>query len=64
MRRENVILKQNFNIMNNIFNQSKSRERESAKSQGFYDGRFRTKIVKDRRKELSRNWARGKEDTW
>ena len=50
--------------MNNIFNQSKSRERESAKSQGFYDGRFRTKIVKDRRKELSRNWARGKEDTW
>ena len=44
----------------NTFKHSQARERESAKEQGFYDGRFKTKVVKDKKKELSRNWARGK----
>ena len=43
-----------------MFKSSQGRERESAKEQGFYDGRFKTKVVKDKKKELSRNWARGK----
>ena len=44
----------------NTFKLSQGRERESAKEQGFYDGRFKIKVVKDKKKELSRNWARGK----
>jgi len=44
----------------NTFKHSQARERESAKEQGFYDGRFKTKVVKDKKKELSRNWARGR----
>ena len=42
------------------FKSSQGRERESAKAQGFYDGRFKTKVVKDKKKEMSRKWARGK----
>lgn len=44
------------------FKSSQGRERESAKEQGFYDGRFRTKVVKDKKKENSRKWARGKQE--
>ena len=42
------------------FKSSQGRERESAKAQGFYDGRFKTKVVKDKKKEMSRKWPRGK----
>lgn len=45
------------------FKSAQSRERESAKSQGFYDGRFKTKVVKDKKKELSLRWARKKGDS-
>ena len=44
----------------NTLKLSQGRERESAKEQGFYDGRFKTKVVKDKKKEMSRKWARGK----
>ena len=60
MKTGNVISKQNFSNHMNTFKHSQARERESAKEQGFYDGRFKTKVVKDKKKELSRNWARGK----
>ena len=32
--------------------------RELAKQQGFYDGRYRQKVVKDKKKEFARKWAR------
>lgn len=32
--------------------------RREALSQGFYDGRFRTRKVKDSKKELSKRWCR------
>ena len=35
-------------------------QRKLAKAQGFYDGRFKPKVVKDRKKEESRRKARGK----
>ena len=59
----NVTSKQTYINHMNTFKQSQARERESAKEQGFYDGRFKTKVVKDKKKELSRNWARGKGDS-
>jgi len=33
----------------------KKLNRESAKDQGFYDGRFSTKVVKDKKKEESKS---------
>jgi hypothetical protein len=36
----------------------KSRLREDLITQGFFDGRFRSKTVKDKRKEDSRTFAR------
>ena len=33
-------------------------ERESAKEQGFYDGRFRPRIVKDKKKWISKTACR------
>ena len=38
--------------MNKIFNINQSINRESAKEQGFYDGRFREKIVLDKKKNF------------
>jgi hypothetical protein len=34
--------------------------REDMKAAGAYDGRFRTQIVKDKKKQLSKKWARKK----
>ena len=34
--------------------------RDDMKSAGAYDGRFRTQIVKDKKKQLSKTWARKK----
>lgn len=45
------IVKASINISSKI-------NRQEAKNQGFYDGRFRMKIVKDAKKELSRRWCR------
>ena len=33
---------------------SKASQRESAKAQGFYDGRFRSKIVRDAKKHANK----------
>ena len=35
-------------------------QRRLAMQAGFYDGRFKEKVVKDKKKEASKNWARGK----
>ena len=35
-------------------------QRKLALQQGFYDGRFRPRVVKDRKKEESRRKARGR----
>lgn len=37
-----------------LFQKAKARERERAIEDGFYDGRFKTKIVKDKKKEEKR----------
>ncbi len=44
------------------FHAAKSLQRKLAKQSGFYDGRFREKIVKDKKKESSKKWARKKVD--
>jgi hypothetical protein len=36
--------------MNKLYNISQTINRKSAVSQGFYDGRFRTKVVSDKKK--------------
>lgn len=38
-------------------------QRKLAVQQGFYDGRYREKIVKDKKKEARRRWAREKSKT-
>jgi hypothetical protein len=44
--------------MNNLnYTQQK---RKDMMAQGAYDGRFKQRIVKDKKKESSRNWARNK----
>jgi len=35
-------------------------KRRDMVSQGAYDGRFRSRTVKDKKKEITRLWARGK----
>ena len=37
---------------------AKGRERYSAKEQGFFDGRFRPRVIKDKKKEKSRKKSR------
>ncbi len=35
-------------------------QREIAKEQGFFDGRFRTKVVEDKKKKLNKYFCRTK----
>ena len=35
-------------------------QRKLARQEGFYDGRFREKVIKDKKKEGKRMWARKK----
>ena len=35
-------------------------QRKLALQEGFYDGRFKEKTIKDKKKEANRNWARRK----
>ena len=44
------------------FNTAKSLQRKLAMQSGFYDGRFREKTVKDKKKEQSKKLARKKVD--
>ena len=48
------------------FNYMKGKNREEAKAQGFFDGRFMARVIKDRKKHLSkthsRKWRLKKED--
>lgn len=39
---------------------TKSKKREEQVKQGAYDGRYKTKIVPDKKKKLAKNWARNK----
>jgi hypothetical protein len=45
---------------NSLFNAAKNLQRRLALQQGFYDGRFAEKTIKDRKKEESRRKARRK----
>ena len=36
-------------------------QRKLALQEGFYDGRFKEKVVKDKKKEAKKRWARKKE---
>jgi len=38
-----------------LFQMAKGRERERAVEDGFYDGRFRTKVSKDKKKEQKKH---------
>ena len=38
----------------------RGRKRDEQISQGMYDGRFRNKVVPDKKKQKSRNWCRSK----
>jgi hypothetical protein len=44
------------------FDVAKKLQRKLALREGFYDGRFREKTVKDKKKELSKKLARKKVD--
>jgi hypothetical protein len=47
---------------NTSFHAAKRLQRKLAKQAGFYDGRFKTKVVKDKKKEESKRLARKKVD--
>jgi hypothetical protein len=42
------------------FDVAKNLQRKLALQQGFYDGRFKEKIIKDKKKELKKKFARKK----
>ena len=42
------------------FNAAKRLQRKLAMQAGFYDGRFKEKVVKDKKKEQKKRWARRK----
>ena len=42
------------------FNAAKRLQRKLAMQAGFYDGRFKEKVVKDKKKEQKKKWARKK----
>jgi hypothetical protein len=44
------------------FETAKRLQRKIAIQQGFYDGRFQEKVVKDKKKEYKKKMARGKVD--
>jgi hypothetical protein len=44
------------------FETAKKLQRKLAKEQGFYDGRFRSRAVKDKKKEKKKRLARKKVD--
>ena len=41
--------------MNKNFEFAKKKQRESAKEQGFYDGRFKTKMIPNKKKNKYKN---------
>jgi hypothetical protein len=41
-------------------NYNQANKRKEMVSQGAYDGRFRQRTVKDKKKEQNKKWARGK----
>ena len=41
---------------------AKRLQRKLAQQAGFYDGRFKEKVVKDKKKEQKKKWARKKTD--
>jgi len=43
-----------------LANQSKARERLRAIEAGFYDGRFKQRVIKDKRREASKKACRTK----
>ncbi|MEO8087047.1 MAG: hypothetical protein ABI763_09520 [Bacteroidota bacterium] len=47
---------------NSSFNAAKRLQRKLAMQAGFYDGRFKEKVVKDKKKEYSRKLGRKKVD--
>lgn len=49
--------------MKSLSNISKKINRQDALEQGFYDGRFRTRKVKDSKKELNKRWCRSSDST-
>ena len=38
-------------------------QRKLALQEGFYDGRFKEKVVKDKKKEAKKRWARKKNES-
>jgi hypothetical protein len=54
--------------MNKLFQHGKTQEREERKEQGFFDGRFRPKVIPDGRKKNEKKLSRSKqfnfEDSW
>ena len=42
---------------------AKKLQRKIALQQGFYDGRFKEKLIPDKKKEAKKRWARKKEKT-
>jgi hypothetical protein len=43
-----------------LYHHIESQNRESAKEQGFYDGRFQTKIIRNKKKESTKKLTRKK----
>ncbi len=49
----------NFAMKKDVHNYIKARNREKAREQGFYDGRFRSRVVADKKKKASARKCRG-----
>jgi len=48
---------------NSFFHAAKRLQRKLSMQAGFYDGRFKEKVVKDKKKEQKKRWARMKNNS-
>lgn len=48
------------NVKKDLLKLGKAENREKAKEQGFYDGRYRNRVVPDKKKKASKDGARKK----
>ena len=54
-------MKKKKNVKKDLLKLGKAENREKAKEQGYYDGRFRKRVVPDKKKQADKKAARKKD---
>lgn len=57
-----IIAMKKKNVKKDLLKLGKAENREKAKEQGYYDGRYRSRVVPDKKKKANKEAARKKEN--